>query len=326
MAISAQELFDQLISGETSALAKSITLMESRLDTHRQKASELLDMCMSKSGNSVRVAVTGVPGVGKSTFIDAFGHYLITEHQKKVAVLAVDPSSKQSRGSILGDKTRMTRLSLSDGAFVRPSPSGDSLGGVAAQTRESILLCEAAGYDVILVETVGVGQSETLVHNMVDFFLLLLLPGAGDELQGIKRGIVEMADGIAINKSDTSPKLAKDARVHYKNALQLIHNTRENWQVELALIDSLSGNNISAVWEMISDFVEVQTKSGGLTKNRKQQAQKWFDEQLGDLVLHAFHTKKELKEKKAELDLSVGEGEISPRAAAQVLVDFALNG
>ncbi|MBO6515182.1 MAG: methylmalonyl Co-A mutase-associated GTPase MeaB [Bacteroidia bacterium] len=316
-----QRICNDILSGDRAALAKAITLMESSLDQHQLLANEVLDLCLPHSGNSIRIAITGVPGVGKSTFIDAFGHYLIDQCHKKVAVLAIDPSSQQTRGSILGDKTRMNRLASSEHAFVRPSPSGTALGGVAAQTRESILLCEAAGYDVVLVETVGVGQSETLVHSMVDLFLLLLLPGAGDELQGIKRGIVEMADAILINKSDTNPKLAKEAENHYKNALQLLHSARRDWKVEVTQVDSISEKNLHKVWKTALHFVDIQKANASFDRTRKEQSAKWFEEQVGNLLLDRFQRDKGLAKLHEELRNKVVEQKTSSRAAATLLVN-----
>lgn len=318
-------LYQSIISGDTKALAKAITLLESTLEQHQDIANQLLDRCLSHAGNSVRIAVTGVPGVGKSTFIDAFGSYLIEEHQKKVAVLAIDPSSQRTRGSILGDKTRMNRLSVSDQAFVRPSPSGDTLGGVAAETREAIMLCEAAGYDIILVETVGVGQSETLVHNMVDFFLLLLLPGAGDELQGIKRGIVEMADLIAINKSDVNPELAQEAKMHYKNAIHMIQGGREAWNVPIEKVDAVSGNNIETIYKHIQAFVSEQQSLGAFEQNRKTQSLVWFNEHLEGAFLRYVKQQPGLKERMESLRKEVAAGETSPRMAANTFIKNLLS-
>lgn len=314
-------LFEKLRTGDTAALAKAITLVESTSPKHQQAASELLDLSLKTSSNAIRVGITGVPGVGKSTFIDSFGAYLIEKHNKKVAVLTIDPSSQQTRGSILGDKTRMVNLSSSNQAFIRPSPSGDSLGGVASQTREAILLCESAGFDVVLVETVGVGQSETLVHNMVDFFLLLLLPGAGDELQGIKRGIVEMADGIAINKSDTNPKLAKEALLHYKNALQLVPTVRKDWKPSVALTDAITLKNMDGIWQMISEFKISQINNHQFEATRKQQAMKWFEKQSKTVLLNRFAEVFEDVSNETSLADKVANGEISPRSAAIQLVE-----
>ncbi|MFT5724998.1 MAG: LAO/AO transport system kinase [Bacteroidia bacterium] len=318
------KLYKSINEGDNRALAKAITLLESTLQSHQDLGNRILDLCLKNSGNSIRIAVTGVPGVGKSTFIDAFGQYLIDEHHKKVAVLAVDPTSQRSKGSILGDKTRMNQLSVSESAFVRPSPSGDTLGGVAAQTREAILLCEAAGYDVILVETVGVGQSETLVHNMVDFFLLLLIPGAGDELQGIKRGIVEMADLVAINKSETNKTLAKEAYMHYKNALHLLQGSRQNWEVPVENIDSLSGLNLSTIYTQIERFVEVQKSTGDFEAHRKQQAVKWFYQQIKHGLMRLLDTDAALSKKAKGLADDVSQENISARSAANQFVSEIL--
>ena len=316
-ALDVNDLYTSITEGNTLALSKAITLLESTLHSHQILANQLLDKCLAHTGDSVRIAVTGVPGVGKSTFIDAFGQYLIEQHQKRVAVLAIDPTSQKTRGSILGDKTRMNFLSGSDQAFVRPSPSGDTLGGVASETRESILLCEAAGFDVILVETVGVGQSETLVHNMVDFFLLLLLPGAGDELQGIKRGIVEMADMVAINKSDASPKLAKEAKQHYKNALHLMHTTRHNWMVPVEQIDSLSGNNLEVVYDQMTAFISAQKNNGKLVETRKKQAVLWLNQHI-DYVFKMFVKQDaKIQEKLDAYKAEVSANAQSPRSAAR---------
>jgi LAO/AO transport system kinase len=318
---SAEDIVNQMAAGNTAALAKAITFIESTSTKHQKKANEILDRCLPLSGNSIRIAITGVPGVGKSTFIDRFGHYLITEMGKKVAVLAVDPTSQQTRGSILGDKTRMARLSTNTNAFIRPSPSGDTLGGVAAQTRESILLCEAAGYDVILVETVGVGQSETMVHSMVDFFMLLLLPGAGDELQGIKRGIVEMADAVVINKCNTNKALAKEAVLHYKNALQLVHSSRENWKVSVTKSDAIDGVGIDDAWKTVIEFVESQQSENQFTATRKQQAKLWFDEQFKQRMLDRILSDDRLKDLANQLRREVGKAHLSPRSAADRLID-----
>ena len=237
--LSNQKIVEELKKGDISTLGKAITLIESSLEKHRLQAEELIEMCLPFSGKSIRIGITGVPGVGKSTFIESWGNYL-TEQGHKVAVLAIDPSSKSSGGSILGDKTRMNELSVNKNAFIRPSPSAGSLGGVAQKTRESIILCETAGYDVILIETVGVGQSETAVHSMTDFFLLLMLSGAGDELQGIKRGIMEMADTIAITKSDgDNIQKAKLASMEYKNALHLFPQAESNWTPQVGICSAV---------------------------------------------------------------------------------------
>ncbi|MCO4818709.1 MAG: methylmalonyl Co-A mutase-associated GTPase MeaB [Bacteroidetes bacterium] len=319
-ALDVNQLYNSLVQGSTIALSKSITLLESTLESHQELANQLLDKCLNHTGNSIRIAVTGVPGVGKSTFIDAFGKYLIEHHNKKVAVLAIDPTSQKTRGSILGDKTRMNYLSVSDQSFVRPSPSGDTLGGVASETRESILLCEAAGFDVILVETVGVGQSETLVHNMVDFFLLLLLPGAGDELQGIKRGIVEMADMIAINKSDASPKLAKEAKQHYKNALHLMQSTRAEWGVRVEMIDSLSGTNMDLIYDQIQSFVSIQKANGLFESGRKEQSVLWLNQHIDHVFRILMKNNDRIQERLNAYQDKVSQNSQSPRSAAQQFI------
>lgn len=246
---STEDLVSGITNGNITALSRAITLIESTNPTHTKKANEIITACLPHSNNAIRIGITGVPGVGKSTFIEAFGIHL-TGLGKKVAILAVDPSSSLSRGSILGDKTRMEDLVKDKNAFIRPSPSGDSLGGVARKTRESIILCEAAGFDTIIIETVGVGQSETVVHSMVDFFLLLKLAGAGDELQGIKRGIIEMADAIVINKADgDNLKAAKFAKVEFNRALHLYPEKESGWSPKVSLCSALKQEGISEVWE-----------------------------------------------------------------------------
>lgn len=265
-------------------LGKAITLVESSLPNHQLLAQEVIDRCLPHSGNSIRIGITGVPGVGKSTFIEAFGLHL-TGQGRKMAILAIDPSSQRSRGSILGDKTRMEHLSVDPNAFIRPSPSGGSLGGVARKTRETIILCEAAGYDTILVETVGVGQSETTVHSMVDFFLLLMLGGAGDELQGIKRGIIEMADALIIHKADgDNLQKAQKAASDYKFALHLFPPGDSGWIPRVDICSSLTGLGIETVWKMINEYVEL-TKSNGYfnRKRNKQLRQTLHDTLLGQI-------------------------------------------
>ena len=258
--LSEKDLLAQLLKGNKTALGRGITLIESNQKTHQEKAEFLVEGALPRAHNSIRIGITGVPGVGKSTFIESFGSYLI-EQGKKVAVLAVDPSSSVSHGSILGDKTRMENLVKQANAFIRPSPSGDSLGGVARKTRESIILCEAAGFDVILIETVGVGQSETTVHSMTDFFLLLKLAGAGDELQGIKRGIIEMADAIIINKADgENIKAAREAKLEFNRALQLYPPKNSDWKPKVKLCSALENEGIAEVWEMISAYTEKVKK------------------------------------------------------------------
>jgi LAO/AO transport system kinase len=272
-----------LLQGNRRALAKAITLTESKLDSHRQQAQELLESLLPHTGNSIRIGITGIPGVGKSTFIEAFGLYLIKQG-KKVAVLAVDPSSPITGGSILGDKTRMEVLSQQNSAFIRPSPSGGTLGGVAQKTRESMLLCEAAGYDVILVETVGVGQSEYEVASMVDFFLVLMLPNAGDELQGIKKGILELADAIVVNKADGAARqMAEQTRQHYSNALGILQHSAF-WQPRVLLCSALENHNIDTIWAMIDEYRNKAQDAGVFAHKRSRQNQEWMWRLVHELI------------------------------------------
>tara|TARA_B100000953_G_scaffold29251_1_gene23499 strand:- start:76 stop:1152 length:1077 start_codon:yes stop_codon:yes gene_type:complete len=292
---SEKSLLKDLLEGNKTALGRSITLVESNQPKHKEMAEAIVEGALPHAKKSIRVGITGVPGVGKSTFIESFGSYLI-EKGKKVAVLAVDPSSSVSHGSILGDKTRMEKLVTQKNAFIRPSPSGDSLGGVARKTRESILLCEAAGFDVILIETVGVGQSETTVHSMTDFFLLLKLAGAGDELQGIKRGIVEMADAIVINKADgENQKAAREARLEFKRALQLYPPKPSEWKPQVHLISALYEKGISEVWEMITEFKSSTDKNGHFEHNRQEQNKFWLFQSINDHLKSQFYNNTKVK-------------------------------
>ncbi|MFV8279957.1 methylmalonyl Co-A mutase-associated GTPase MeaB [Christiangramia marina] len=292
---SEKSLLKDLLEGNKTALGRSITLVESNQLKHKEMAEAIVEGALPHAKKSIRVGITGVPGVGKSTFIESFGSYLI-EQGKKVAVLAVDPSSSVSHGSILGDKTRMEKLVTQKNAFIRPSPSGDSLGGVARKTRESILLCEAAGFDVILIETVGVGQSETTVHSMTDFFLLLKLAGAGDELQGIKRGIVEMADAIVINKADgDNQKAAREARLEFKRALQLYPPKPSEWKPQVQLISALYEKGISEVWEMITEFKSSTYKNGHFEHNRQEQNKFWLFQSINDHLKSQFYNDPKVK-------------------------------
>lgn len=266
---------DALVKGDRRALAKAITLIESSRGDHRAQAQELLGQLLPQTGNSIRIGISGVPGVGKSTFIERFG-LLLLSLGKRVAVLAVDPSSPVAGGSILGDKTRMEVLSRSSDAFIRPSPAGKTLGGVAQRTRETLLLCEAAGFDVILVETVGVGQSEHQVAGMVDFFMLLMLPGGGDELQGIKKGILELADALVINKADgDSRALAAQAQQHYQNAMHLLSHP-QFWTPKVVTCSALEDQGIDAIWAMITDYMALAQANGMWGRQRMQQKQQWL--------------------------------------------------
>lgn len=273
---SVDKFVDQILKGDITFLSRAITLVESTNSKHQEKANEILERCLPYANNSMRIGITGVPGVGKSTFIEAFGKYL-TSKGKKVAVLAVDPSSSVNKGSVLGDKTRMEELVTDPSAFIRPSPSGSSLGGVAQKTKESIILCEAAGFDTIIIETVGVGQSETAVHSMVDFFLLLKLFGAGDELQGIKRGIIEMADAIVINKADGgNEKNAQLAKVEFNRALHLYPLKESNWQPKVLTASALNNIGIDKVYAMIQEYLQLTKENNFFTNKRNEQNKFWL--------------------------------------------------
>ena len=311
-----------ILRGDTTALARGLTLVESHKKEDRKKANILLEKCLAQKSDSIRIGITGVPGVGKSTFIEVFGA-LIANMGKKVAVLAIDPTSTVSKGSILGDKTRMQLLVKNTNAFIRPSPSGDSLGGVARSTREGIILCEAAGYQVILIETVGVGQNEMAVHSMVDFFLLLKLAGAGDELQGIKRGIVEMADAIVVNKADgANVKQAEHARSEFERALHLYPPKVNGWQPKTLVCSSLQNEGISEIWEMIDDYIVNNKKSGHLQSKRRSQNKKWFLQTVEEQLNARFYESPVIKEKLKTLLELVEDHRISPFRAAEELFGF----
>jgi len=282
------ELAQQIIEGNRTALGQGITLLESTLPEHEQKAQELLKLCLPHSQKSIRVGVTGVPGVGKSTFIEAFGK-LLTGKGKKIAVLAIDPTSERTHGSILGDKSRMHELAADENAFIRPSPSSGILGGVANKTRESIILCEAAGFDIILIETVGVGQSETTVSNLADFFLLLMLAGAGDELQGIKRGIMELADALIITKSDGDNSIkAKNAAMEYKRALHLFPAKENSWIPQVSTCSALNKTGLDTIWELIEKYNNQMQANSYFMGNRNKQNNYWFHH----IIKHELGNKK----------------------------------
>ncbi len=317
-----KEYLQGLKNGDISMLGMAITLIESTKEAHQKLAQEILQKCMPNTGKSIRIGITGVPGVGKSTFIESFGK-LITSMGKKVAVLAIDPSSDQNQGSILGDKTRMEELSKDPLAFIRPSPTSGSLGGVARKTRESILLCEAAGYEVIIIETVGVGQSETAVHSMVDFFLLLMLAGAGDELQGIKRGIMEMADTIVITKADgDNLTRSKTAVGEYKRGVHLFPPKQNNWITRVLTCSSYENKGISEIWETISSFMNHCITNNHFEENRKKQARFWLHESIQEQLGSHFYKHPKIKAKLNDLEKSVVNGELSPFVAAQQLLNL----
>jgi LAO/AO transport system kinase len=310
-----------LLDGNRRALAKAITLVESKLDTHREQAQGILEQVLPHSGNSIRIGITGVPGVGKSTFIEAFGLHLI-EQGKRVAVLAVDPSSPIAGGSILGDKTRMEELSRRDEAFIRPSPSEGTLGGVAQKTRETMLLCEAAGYDVILVETVGVGQSEYQVAGMVDFFMVLMLPGGGDELQGIKKGILELADALVINKADgDSEQMAQLSRTHYTSAMNLLRHTTF-WTPRVMTCSALKLINIDAIWGMIIDYYFQALKEDAFQGKRAQQNRDWMHHLVNEMLMLKLSTNPRVKALLPELESAVENQSTTAYAAARRIIDM----
>lgn len=320
-----ETLAENICRGDRVALARAITLLESSLPEHRETVAQILEMCMPCRVPSFRVGITGSPGVGKSTFIEAFGMYAGTQGSK-IAVLAVDPSSRLSRGSILGDKTRMTTLSSSEFAFIRPSPAGESLGGVAKMTRDTILLCEAAGYDLILVETVGVGQSEMAVHSMTDFFLLLLLPGAGDELQGIKRGIVEMADLLVVNKADGERlPLARRARGEYLNALHLFPPKENGWSPQVLTCSAAENTGIEEVWNSMQAFRSHTAANDSMEQRRRQQALAAMEEQLQSALRELFLHHPVVRDQLPAIEQEVLSGHISPAKAAHILLTFFLN-
>ncbi len=314
------QLASGLRAGDRRALAKAITLVESTRCEDQERAQRLLESLLPGTGGAVRVGVTGVPGAGKSTFIEAFGLYLIA-HGMRVAVLAVDPSSARSGGSILGDKTRMARLAVAPEAFIRPSPSGGSLGGVARRTREAMLVCEAAGYDVIVVETVGVGQSEVTVASMVDFFLVLMLPGAGDELQGIKKGILEIADALAVNKCDgDNVTRAQRAAAEYRSALHMFRHVSANWDPPVLTVSALEGRGMDEVWATIQEHRARLDASGELAARRRTQQQEWLWSMLRDGLEERFRARTDVQRLLPELESAVVAAKITPTEAARRLL------
>lgn len=318
---SVDEYFEGILSGNRAILSQAITLIESSLPVHQKIAQQVIEKCLPYSEKSIRIGITGVPGVGKSTFIEAIGKNL-TNSGKKLAVLAIDPSSQRSKGSILGDKTRMEDLAVDPNAFIRPSPSAGSLGGVARKTRESMILCEAAGYNVLFVETVGVGQSETAVHSMVDFFLLLMLAGAGDELQGIKRGIMEMADAIIINKADgDNVQKAKLAKAEYQNALHLFPLPPSGWSPVVETCSSFSKDGIEEVWNVITSYMGFTTDNGYFIQKRREQTQQIMEEYIRQQLTNDFYRSDNVKMMLPKYGKKVKEGKISAYWAAQVLLD-----
>ncbi len=317
---SSESLIEAIKKGDKIALSRAITLIESTNPVHLERASEVINGCLPYANNSVRIGITGVPGVGKSTFIEAFGTYL-TSIGKKVAVLAVDPSSSISHGSILGDKTRMEELVKDENAYIRPSASGDSLGGVARKTRESIILCEACGFDTIIIETVGVGQSETAVHSMVDFFLLLKIAGAGDELQGIKRGIMEMADTIVINKADgDNIAKAKLAKTEFNRALHLFPAKTSGWTPKVTTCSAYEKTGIDSIWDIIMTYFEMVKINGYFEEKRKDQNQFWMMETINEHLKSNFYNDVAIQKLLVKTKQAVQDNILSPFAAAQDLL------
>jgi len=319
--MTANELAESLLQGDRRALAKAITLVESTHPVHREQAAQLLDRIMPYTGNSIRLGISGVPGVGKSTFIEAFGGHVI-EQGHKVAVLAVDPTSAVSGGSILGDKTRMEALSRNDRAFIRPSPAGKTLGGVTRRTRETMLLCEAAGFDVIFVETVGVGQSETAVAEMTDMFLLMLLPGGGDELQGIKRGIMELADLILVNKSDGDQQdVASRTVSDYQMALHFLHPRSRHWQAKVQAISALKNQAVNEIWETVEEYRAALGEAGEIESRRAAQSRAWMWSETADALLSELKANQSVKSLVDPLEQDVMKGKTTPTIAARKLID-----
>lgn len=322
--LSVSEFVEGIVKGDVTILSQAVTLVESVRPEHQATAQEVIEKCLPYSGNSIRVGISGVPGAGKSTSIDVFGLHVL-EKGGKLAVLAIDPSSERSKGSILGDKTRMEQLSVHPKSFIRPSPSAGSLGGVARKTRETIILCEAAGFDKIFVETVGVGQSETAVHSMVDFFLLIQLAGTGDELQGIKRGIMEMADGIIINKADgDNIDKAKLAAAQFKNALHLFPPADSGWFPKVLTYSGYYNLGIKEIWDMVGEYMEFTKKNGYFNFKRNEQAKYWMYESINDTLRETFYHNPAVEGMLARTEQQVLNNEISSFVAAKRMMDLFL--
>lgn len=323
---SAGEYVEGIVKGDITMLSRAVTLVESVKPEHQVLAQEVIEKCLPYSGNSVRVGISGVPGAGKSTSIDVFGLHVLEEKGGKLAVLAIDPSSERSKGSILGDKTRMEKLSVHPKSFIRPSPSAGSLGGVARKTRETIILCEAAGFDKIFVETVGVGQSETAVHSMVDFFLLIQLAGTGDELQGIKRGIMEMADGIIINKADgNNVEKAKLAAAHFRNALHLFPAPESGWTPQVLTYSGFYNIGVKEIWDMVYAYVDFVKKNGYFDYRRNEQAKYWMYETIDEHLRDSFYQDPLIADMLEIKEKEVLSGQVTSFTAAKMLLDVYFN-
>lgn len=322
---SVDEYIEGILSGDITCLSQAVTLVESNNFEHQETAQQIIERCLPYTGNSMRIGITGVPGAGKSTSIDSFGMHLVKQG-RKLAVLAIDPSSERSNGSILGDKTRMEQLSREKNAFIRPSPTAGSLGGVARKTRETIMLCEAAGFDTIIVETVGVGQSETAVHSMVDFFLLIQLAGTGDELQGIKRGIMEMADAIVINKADgDNVDKANLAASHFRNALHLFPTPESGWLPKVLTYSGFYAIGIKEIWDMIDQYRHFTQDSGYFYEKRKRQSRWWMYESINDYLKQSFYKSKVVENMQPEIEGMILDDRLSSFVGAQKLLDAYFN-
>jgi LAO/AO transport system kinase len=320
--LTVSDYVEGIVKGDVSILGQSVTLVESTNPDHQVVAQEVIEKCLPLSGNSIRVGISGVPGAGKSTSIDEFGVHVLNKYGGKLAVLAIDPSSERTKGSILGDKTRMEKLSVHPKSFIRPSPSAGSLGGVARKTRETIILCEAAGYDKIFVETVGVGQSETACHSMVDFFLLIQLAGTGDELQGIKRGIMEIADGIIINKCDgENVEACKLAASHFRNALHLFPKPDSGWFPKVMTYSGFYGLGIEEIWDMVYEYIDFVKKNGYFDLRRNEQAKYWMYESINEQLHKSFYQNKIIGEMLPQSEQSVLDGKQTSFIAARELID-----
>ncbi|WP_300697878.1 methylmalonyl Co-A mutase-associated GTPase MeaB [uncultured Bacteroides sp.] len=325
--LSVADFVEGIVKGNVTVLSQAVTLVESVKPEHQIVAQEVIEKCLPYSGNSVRVGISGVPGAGKSTSIDVFGLHVLEKYAGKLAVLAIDPSSERSKGSILGDKTRMEKLSVHPKSFIRPSPSAGSLGGVARKTRETIILCEAAGFDKIFVETVGVGQSETAVHSMVDFFLLIQLAGTGDELQGIKRGIMEMADGIVINKADgDNLDRAKLAATQFRNALHLFPAPESGWTPQVLTYSGFYNLGVEEIWTMIYDYIAFVKENGYFEHRRNEQSKYWMYESINERLRDSFYHNPAIEAMLADKEQQVLQGKLTSFVAAKTLLDTYFEG
>ncbi len=324
--LSVPDMVDGIIKGDVTILSQAVTLVESVNPDHQIKAQEVIEKCLPYSGQSIRVGISGVPGAGKSTSIDEFGIHVLDNYGGKLAVLAIDPSSERSKGSILGDKTRMEKLAVHPNSFIRPSPTAGSLGGVARKTRETIILCEAAGYDKIFVETVGVGQSETACHSMVDFFLLIQLAGTGDELQGIKRGIMEIADGIAINKCDgNNVEKCEMAATNFRNALHFFPKPDSGWMPKVMCYSGFYGKNIKDIWDMIYEYIDFVKKNGYFDYRRNEQSKYWMYETINEHLRNSFYHNPYISSQLEKAENAVLEGQQTSFVAAKLLLDRYYN-